>query len=157
MSAKLAKARRRQQHPLAASHESIVNNAPRLFEDFEVGSVSHQGDLIIVRIAALPLDAKPRKDRQLADGDTQGSRHVLTRGEVYDAPAATMVRAVKAATGCEVGEQYVGPVFVSPEEPSAKDLDHPEHGPQGFPAGAVCAVVFQRSLDAEQREQRVAD
>ena len=37
------------------------------------------------------------------------------------------------------------------------DLTHPEHGNQGFSAGAVCAVVYQRNLDAEEREARVLD
>ena len=36
-------------------------------------------------------------------------------------------------------------------------LIHPEHGNHGFPARAVCAVVYQRNLDAEERAQRVAD
>jgi len=141
----------------AAKPECIVNNAPKLLESFETGDVSHQGDLIIVRIAALPASAKPRADRQLAIGDTQGSRHVMTRGEVYDADANEVAEAILAATGHRVGAQYIGPVFVSPESPTAHDLTHPEHGHQGFPAGAVCAVVYQRNLDAEERERRVMD
>jgi len=63
----------------------------------------------------------------------------------------------QAANKCVVEPQYIGPVFVSPEKPTANDLMHPEHGPQGFPAGAVCAIVFQRSLDSEERAQRVID
>jgi len=119
--------------------------------------VSHQGDLILVAIAKLPKSAKPRKNRQLADGDTQGSRHVLERGEVFDCKASEVVKAIKAATGCDVDKKYVGPVFRSPEEPTANDLTHPEHGNQGFPAGCVIAVVYQRNLDAEERERRTRD
>ncbi len=141
----------------AAKPEAMVTDQPKLLQSFEVGDVSHQGDLIIVRIDALPASAKPRASRQLADGDTQGSRHVLERGDVYDCNVDEVAAAIKSATKCDVGRQYIGPVFVSHPSPTENDLTHPEHGNQGFPAGAVCAVVHQRSLDAEQREQRVAD
>lgn len=137
--------------------ERIVNDAPKLHGTFEPGDVAHQGDLIIVCIAKLPKSARPRKNRQLAEGQTQGSRHVLERGEVYDADAKEVAKAIKKATGAEVGEQYIGPVFVSPTDPTENDLTHPEHGNQGYAAKAVCAVVYQRSLDAEQREARVLD
>lgn len=143
--------------PVIEDRESIINDAPQMHSTFEVGDVAHQGDLIIVRIATLPDSAKPRKNRQLAEGNTQGSRHVMTRGKVFDADAAEMAKLIKAATKCDVQAQYIGPVFVSPVNPTENDLLHPEHGNQGFPAGAVCAVVFQRNLDAEEREQVVRD
>lgn len=82
---------------------------------------------------------------------------MLKRGHAYDVGKAEVARLIHAATKCVVGEQYIGPVFVSPAKPSANDLTHPEHGNQGFPAGAVCAVVYQRNLDAEEREQRTQD
>lgn len=137
--------------------EAIVNDASKYHETFEVGDVAHQGDLIIVRIDALPPSAKPRQNRQLADGNTQGSRHVMERGEVYDCDKSEVVAAIKRATKCVVGEAYIGPVIVSPADPTADDLTHPEHGNQGFPARAVCAIVYQRSLDADQREARMQD
>jgi hypothetical protein len=137
--------------------EGIVNDEAKLLEGFSVGDVSHQGDLIIVGIVALPRSARPRKNRQLAEGSTQGSRHVLKRGSVYDCDAADVVAAIEIATKQQIDARYVGPVFVSPKNPTADDLTHPEHGNQGFPAGQVCAVVYQRSLDSEQREQRVVD
>lgn len=144
------------------AQESVINNAPKLYEDFPVGSVTHQGDLIIVAIAALPRSAQSRSSRQLAEGNTQGSRHVAERGSVYDADPSEVQRLVLAATtsagrGCLVESRYVGPVFVSPESPTEHDLTHPEHGHKGFPAGTVCAVVYQRNLDAEEREQRSRD
>lgn len=141
-----------------AKHEALINNAPKLHETFEIGDVSHQGDIIIVRIASLPKSAKPRANRQLAEGDTPGSRHVLTRGKVYTVDPQEVVSLIKSACPkSAVQTQYVGPVFVSPKNPTANDLDHPEHGPQGFPAGSICAVVFQRNCDAEERERRVQD
>ncbi len=137
--------------------ERIVNDAPKLLSTFAVGDVAHQGDLIIVAIDQLPASAKPRKNRQLADGDTQGSRHVLEHGEVFDADPWEVRKIIHRLTGCDVEEQYIGPVFISPAEPTENDLVHPEHGNQGYPAGTVCAVVFQRNLDAEEREQRARD
>lgn len=137
--------------------ERIVNDESKLHSQFAVGDVSHQGDLIIVCIVRLPKSARPRTNRQLADGNTQGSRHVVDRGEVFDADPGEVAGLIRAATKCNVQERYTGPVFVSPADPTADDLSHPEHGNQGFPAGTVCAVVFQRNLDAEQREARTAD
>lgn len=137
--------------------ERIVNDAPKLHASFEPGDVCHQGDIIIVCIARLPTSAKPRANRQLADGTTQGSRHVLERGDVYDADTNDVVDLIRQATSITVEARYIGPVFVSPAAPTADDLTHPEHGNQGWPAGTVCAVVYQRNLDAEEREQRVAD
>ena len=135
----------------------LVNDEAKLLESFAVGDVSHQGDLILIAIATLPNSAQPRANRQLADGTTQGSRHVLERGDVFDCDAADVVFAIKAATKCDVDDRYIGPVFVSPEQPTANDLAHPEHGNQGFPAGSVIAVVYQRNQDAEEHEQRVMD
>lgn len=138
-------------------HEVVINDASKLHATFEPGDVAHQGDLIIVAIHGLPKSAKPRANRQLADGDTQGSRHVLERGDVYDCDWYELVEAIFRATGVTLRQEYIGPVFVSPAAPTADDLSHPEHGNHGFPAGTVCAVVYQRNLDAEQREARVRD
>lgn len=137
--------------------ENIVNDAPKLFASFEPGDVSCQGDLLLIAIERLPTSAKPRSNRQLAEGSTQGSRHILMRGHLYDADPAEVRDLVRAATKCEVGLAYIGPVFVSPADPTADDLTHPEHGNQGFPADTVVAVVYQRSLDQEERERRVVD
>lgn len=137
--------------------ERIANDAPKLIETFGVGDVSHQGDIMIVGIASLPKSARQRSNRQLADGDTQGSRHILVNGDVYDAAPHEVACLVMKATGCDVAVEYIGPIFVSPAAPTENDLTHPEHGNQGFPAGTICAVVFQRNLDSEEREARTRD
>lgn len=139
-------------------HESIINDAPKFHTTFKAGDVSHQGDLIVVGIASIPKSRKPRQSQQLADGNTQGSRHILRDGiEVYDCDPIEVAKAIKKATMCDIGTQYIGPVFVSPENPTENDMSHPEHGNQGFAAGSICAVVYQRNLDAEEREQRTRD
>lgn len=147
----------RTQRQKRSKQEVIVNDAAKIHATFEPGDVSHQGDLMIIAIQSLPTSAKPRTNRQLADGDTPGSRHVLMCGNVFDADTADVALLIEQVTGCQVGHQYIGPVFVSPANPTCDDLTHPEHGNQGFPAGTVCAVVYQRSLDEEQRGARVRD
>ena len=137
--------------------ERVVNDAPRLHPVFEPGDVCHQGDLIFVALGSLPKTAVRRNNRQLAEGSTPGSRHILTRGDLYDADPAEVAGLIRKANKVEVDPRYIGPVFVSPDAPTADDLTHPEHGNQGWPAGTICAVVYQRNLDAEQREARVRD
>ena len=143
--------------PHATIPEQITTDTAKLHATFEVGDVSHQGDLIIICIASLPPSATKRTDRQLAVGNTQGARHILRRGDVYDADRAEVALLINKAIGCEVATKYIGPVFVAPRSPTENDLTHPEHGNQGFPAGSICAVVYQRNLDAEERELRVLD
>jgi len=137
--------------------EAIVNNAAKLHQTFGAGDVAHQGDLMLIGISALPRSARLRTNRQLAEGSSQGSRHVWERGEIYDADPDEVARLIQKATKCLLEHGYVGPVIVSPADPTENDLTHPEHGNQGFPAGCILAVAYQRNLDAEQREQRVLD
>jgi hypothetical protein len=137
--------------------EAIVNDEAKLLDAFSAGDVAHQGDLIIVGIRCLPTSARLRENRQLAEGHTQGSRHVLERGAVYEADKSEVAELIFEATKCRVAWGYIGPVFVSPAEPTADDLTHPEHGNLGFPAEQVCAVVYQRNIVAELREQRLRE
>ena len=145
--------------PIAsAMAERIVNDESKLLESFDVGMVAYQGDVIIVGIKSLPKSANPRKDRQLADGNTPGSRHILERGKVYDADKEEVRTLIEAATGVAAPTaEYIGPVFVSPADPTVDDLSHPEHGNLGFPAGVVCAVIYQKNLDSEERARRSMD
>lgn len=150
--------RRRRKRVAVAKDAPIINDAPRTFTEaeLEIGQVAHQGDLILVRIACLPKSAKPRKNRQLAEGNTQGSRHVLESGNVFDCSAGEAVTAIAAVCrGVNVGEQYVGPVFQSVD--GVANLVHPEHGDHLYRGEMTIACVFQRNLDAEEREQRTQD
>lgn len=142
----------------AEPQERIINNDPRTFTEaeFGVGDVSHQGDLIMVRIETLPKSAKPISERQLAIGTTQGARHVLSVGNVYSCDPKEVVTRIKSACPqSDVQSRYIGPVFTTVE--SAADVVHPEHGDQFFRGDMVIACVYQRSLDAEEQEQRVLD
>jgi hypothetical protein len=147
-----------QREPIPAP-EGLVNDESRLHEFMEPGDVTHQGDVTIVRLREFPQGRyATRASRQLADGDTKGSRHVMTRGEVFDCDPAVVAAAINELDErFEVQAKYCGVVFISPENPTADDLTHPEHGNHGFPAGAICAVVHQRNLDSEMRERRALD
>ena len=138
--------------------ETMTNDETRVLDDgtWPVGSVAHQGDLIFVRIAELPVGATPRANRQLADGTTQGSRHVCEKGDVFDAPAESVVAAVKSVCPrSDVQVQYVGPLFRTKR--GVAFIDHPEHGAYRMNGKMVVAVIVQRNLDAEERERRTVD
>lgn len=140
-----------------AKPESIVNDAPRVFTeaDWPVGSVAHQGDLILVRIASMPK-GMARKNRQMAEGNTQGSRHVVSVGTPFDCDAPEVARLIKSACPkASVGESYIGPVFGTVS--GRAELTHPEHGDHIYQGDMIVACVYQRNLDAEEREQRVRD
>lgn len=123
-----------------------------------VGDVLRQGDLYIVRIHELPIGRKPRKDRQLAEGDTQGSRHVLEGdARLFDLEQVTDVNReiAKACGPMNLREYQIGPVFEVGADGAT--LAHPEHGNRALTDPGCYATVFQRSLTADDREERARD
>ena len=84
--------------------------------------MKRQGDLLIVRVDNIPLDAKSRKSRVLAEGEATGHLHELDSGEVYEKDGVLYFK-------------------VSNEKPST--LLHPEHKAITFEPGAY-KVVRQR-------------
>ena len=143
--------------PRQVRPERIVNDLPRTFTeaDFPVGSVAHQGDVILVRLAGLPDGAESRNNRQMAIGETRGSRHMLAIGAAFDCPLRNVSQAIGRLTGSSVGEQYIGPVFQTVA--GLASLLHPEHGHHHYEGKMTIACVYQRNLDAEEREHRVLD
>lgn len=138
----------------APKREIIVNDESKFHAAFGTGDVVAQGDVLLIGISKVPSHSLKTNVRQLAPGNTQGSRHVMTRGDIFNAPLLEVQKLIKSATGREVPMDYIGPVFVSPKDPTADDLAHPEHGNHGFPEGQVVAVVYQRTLDVESRLAR---
>lgn len=137
--------------------ESIVNDAPRTFTeaDFPVGTVAHQGDLIFVRLSGMPKGT-PRKVRQLAEGNTQGSRHILAVGDVFDCNPQDVSKMIgTVCKGVSIDARYIGPFFRTSD--GIADVVHPEHGDHFYRGDMVIACVIQRSLDSEERERRVQD
>ena len=118
------------------------------------GDAAHQGDLILICLPSLPKSAKPRVNRQMAEGETMGSRHIVNGSECYDVDAVKVAEMIAKATKgrCKPAAQYVGPVFVG-----SCVLEHPQHQHQAFPAGTVTVCVFQRNQTADDRELRAQD
>jgi len=138
---------------LVSHAETIKNDSERTFEkEWMPGDVAAQGDLNIVCLKSMPKSAKRRANRQMADGNTMGSRHVVESGECFDADANELASMVKDATGHIIDARYMGPVFCGPAE-----LRHPEHGDQVWTEPCVNVVTYQRVWDSEQRERRAAD
>lgn len=135
-------------------NEKMINNETKVFTSAQwEGKVSaHQGDLVIVRLSSMPKSAKPRANRQLADGDTQGSRHILTRGNAFDCDLDELAAQIKSEYEITVRKDCIGPVFTCPAT-----LEHPEHGHHEYDCDSVNVVVFQRNLDSELREARLRD
>lgn len=137
--------------------ENVTNDAARVISDamLGIGDTYPQGDIYFVRIAAMPRGAKPRHNRQLADGNTQGSRHVCEVGRVFDVDAKQVIASIKAANHVAIDARYIGPVIETDEGRAL--VTHPEHGDHDYQGDLVLACVFQRALDAEEREARVRD
>lgn len=118
------------------------------------GDVVRQGDLYLICISN-PAAGKRSERRQLAPGDTQGSRH-MAEGEcrvIETADKAAVAAAInRLVKGANVPEQLVGPI-VECEGPTT--IAHPEHGDKILPAGSTWAVVYQRQFAEEVR--RVQD
>jgi len=136
---------------IAESRENVTNDdAVTVTESMlGIGECHAQGDLMFVRLGGLPKGSKPRDNRQLAEGTTQGSRHICEVGEVYDCDAAMVAKLIN------VNARYVGPIIRTVD--GRADVTHPEHGDHFYRGDMVLACVFQRSLDAEEQEQRVRD
>jgi len=107
-----------------------------------LGDVVRQGDIYLVCIDKLPA-GKKTENRQLAEGNTQGSRHIVT-GDVQ------IVTPNSAHPG--VDRVLCGPAFHCNE---AAEVTHPEHGNKILPKDTTWRVTFQRSFAEEVR--RVQD
>lgn len=140
----------------ASVSEQICSDAPR---DLTLGKqdVVRQGDIYILPLSKLPPCLKNRASRQLADGDTQGSRHVLAGdAEMFDPQYTGDVAAFIGSEypGVQLREYQIGPVFLAK---GPVTVEHPEHGHRTLTEPGAYAVVFQRSLTADDREERARD
>lgn len=103
------------------------------------GDTFRQGDLYLTYLSKMPENVQPRKfDAQLAPGNTQGSRHILShyRVEMYSLVG---------------GSALDGPILKVSDEVT---VTHPEHGHVILPAG-IYAVTYQ--LDHAEELRRVQD
>lgn len=134
---------------IAKSAESMDAAKPARIGSPSVGDVVRQGDLYLVCLETLPPGTKSQ--RQLAPGNSQGSRHVA-EGEcvVYSPrePQAVAMIIGRAVNGADVPVELVGPMVECVGETT---ITHPEHGHRILPAGTAWAVVYQRAFAEEVR------
>jgi len=103
-----------------------------------IGDVVRQGDLYLVCVERILGTAT--KQRQLAPGTTQGSRHVIVGN--------CKIVAKYGKTIANVPEELIGPAFECVGECTC---EHPEHGHKILPAETSWAVVYQRAYADEIR------
>jgi hypothetical protein len=135
-----------------AAAEKIRNDEPATIGTVSPGDVIRHGDIYIVAIPKLPTLRKSTKNRQLAPGTSQGSRHTLKGDcEIFDADKAEVIADIaKVVKGVELHEPLIGPVFKTIGQ---VEVEHPEHGNRVLPAGEFFAVVYQRSFGEEIKRQ----
>jgi hypothetical protein len=136
---------------LAAEHATIGAASP--------GDVVRQGDVYLVCLDKPPA-GKEIKDRQLAPGTTQGSRHVA-EGDcvVIDiADKAAMIREVNRLVPSTKGVLVSGrdEVLIGPAIECRKGvtITHPEHGDRSLEDGSIWLGLFQREHAEETRRVR---
>lgn len=127
---------------IKASAEKIkCGDLQRFPEAASPGDYFRQGDVYITYLSAVPNDlvAVAKPERQLAPGNTQGSRHILDSLDgvkMFVKPNPT---------------ELDGPVLELTKE---RVVTHPEHGDVSLPCG-VYATTYQRTFADELR--RVKD
>lgn len=114
----------------------------RVVPEIEVGQFARQGDIYIVRMDKPPTGLQATKNRQLAPGTTQGSRHTVDESvEVLVRETPLERRATDRGLGFE------GPVLVSKDRFT---VSHPEHADISLPGGCY-EVVYQSDFASQQR------
>lgn len=130
--------------------EKIRSDAPARVE-MEVGDVVRQGDIYITRLRGLPAGRTTAlAERQLAPGQTQGSRHIVEGpARLLRCEPVEVERALRDACGLSVTapEPLIGPVIDATGEVT---VTHPEHGNRTLCPG-VYAVTYQRAFADEVR------
>ena len=87
--------------------------------------MKRQGDLLIVKVKGIPLDAVKKKNRVLAEGEITGHMHELDSGEVYEKS---------------------GTLYFKVAENQTSTLKHEEHGALTFEPGTY-KVIRQREYE----------
>ena len=130
------------------AHETISREAKekavqevRRVEKIEIGKAVRQGDIYLHRVAAKHPRGKASKSRQLAIGDTMGSRHIAEQ------PAKVFV-GTTLPEGCDAST-FLGPLVEGDERFT---VTHPEHAQVSLPAGTY-QVTHQMDARSLQRVQ----
>lgn len=121
----------------SATRQVVVSEPERIGSP-SIGDVVRQGD---VYLECISTKGKTEiQDRQLAPGNTQGSRHVLEGDAI-----------LWKENPLKDPEHLKGPSFHCSSECT---VTHPEHGNKILPADTTWAVIYQR---VGREERRVVD
>lgn len=134
---------------IAKSAESMDAAAPAKIGSPSVGDVVRQGDLYLVCLESLPEGVKHK--RQLAPGNSQGSRHIAEgKCSVYwpKSPVAVALLIARASNIDAPPTELIGPMVECIGETT---IAHPEHGHRILPEGTSWAIVYQRAFAEEIR------
>jgi hypothetical protein len=127
------------------SAEKIQSDAHETVAVVSSGDVVRQGDVYLIALDVAPKKAAAFVGRQLAPGETQGSRHFAEGDcELYrpdEAEATQILARLIPETNGE--RQFFGPVI---RAHGAVEITHPEHGNRTLPGdGQVYLVTYQRT------------
>lgn len=136
---------------VAMAAEKIKSDDREVVATMSPGDVCRQGDIYLVCLDREPKTTGTAPSRQLAPGDTQGSRHVAA-GECEvlvadEREAKAALNRLVPATKAHV--PFVGPVI---RAPLGVEITHPEHGDRVLPPGSYL-VIYQRAWANEVRRQ----
>lgn len=120
------------------AQEKVVHEV-RMIEAIDVGQAVRQGDIYAHKVAPSHPHGLEQKTRQLAMGDTAGSRHVA------ELPA-TVYEGTSLPSTC-LNDTFLGPCIVSP---GRFTIVHPEHAHFSLPAGTY-QVTHQLDGRTKQR------
>jgi len=132
-------------------NESAAQPELRICETTAVGQVpGHQGDLYIHRVEdGFPIgEVWGNGSRQVALGDTTGSRHIAEGDDVTVFHSKKLPDWIRPAAGVPE-DRYRGPVVRAPK---GFRLTHPEHAHHDFPAGTYF-VSYQVDVTRAMRVQ----
>ena len=113
-------------------------NSIRIVNKMEIGKFVRQGDVYVVRVEDSHKCGIALKERQVAIGNTQGSRHIAqSPAQLFEGVAAPPKWSERT---------FLGPVIKSDKE---WVLDHPEHAQFQLPAGTfqICHQMDARTLE----------
>lgn len=99
----------------------------RFVDKIQPGQFVRQGDIYIVCVKSVNPKLKETKVRQLAMGNSQGSRHVIEGEAEIFAPVSKTIQRTK------LGEYFEGPSFRCKEHVT---ISHPEHAHISLPPGS---------------------
>jgi len=116
-----------------------------------LGDVIRQGDVFLVNVE-YNHNGVSLTEKQIAPGNTQGSRHVM-RGQFSYVELGSVEAVHNVLPKVIIPSELSGCIINCISE---CELDHPEHGNKILPANTSWAVVFQRAY-LENEIRRIQD